>query len=408
MAKTFDKGKTASSDKTNSPHSWRTGLVTAADLQSKEFPPIRIVIPALITEGVTLFAGKPKVGKSWLAFDCCIAVAGDRFVLGDVKPVQGDVLYLALEDNERRLRRRLAKIMPGEGRWPERLSLHTQWRRVNEGGLDDIEAWCRTVPQPRLIWIDVLAKIRPLMVRSKEQAFAADYASLEGLQQLSSRLGLAIVVNCHLRKMASEDDPADDVSGTLGLTAAADATCVLKRTQGAFTLYLRGRDIEEAELAAEFDRSSCRWRLLGNASEIFRSKERQQILVVLKDGPMRVNQIMAALDRTDRHAVDALLFKMRKDDEIVAVGRGMYALPESDPLNPVEIVEKPPSGCGNNGEPSDNATVSSLDESQRQSQRNLNGAASVVISLRSTKPANQLENNGNGNRSQHLNDLNGI
>jgi AAA domain/P63C domain len=253
-----DQGHEPSGDNRSSGKSWRDGLISAADLQSKQFPPIRIVIPVIITEGVTLFAGKPKVGKSWWAFDCCIAVAGGRFVLGEIKPVQGDVLYLALEDNQRRLRRRLAKIMPGEAKWPERLSLHTEWRRVNEGGLADIEAWCGTVKQPRLVWIDVLAKIRPLTVRTREQAFAADYAALEGLQQLAGRLSLAIVVNCHLRKMASDDEPADDVSGTLGLTAAADATAVLKRTQGAFTLYLRGRDTEETELAAEFDKSSCR------------------------------------------------------------------------------------------------------------------------------------------------------
>ena len=54
---------------------------------------------------MTIFAGKPKIGKSWLLYDLCLASAADRFVLGQIKPIQGDVLYLALEDSERRLKR---------------------------------------------------------------------------------------------------------------------------------------------------------------------------------------------------------------------------------------------------------------------------------------------------------------
>jgi predicted ATP-dependent serine protease len=62
---------------------WRDGLITAKALQTKTFAPVRIILPGLIPEGVTIVAGKPKIGKSWLLFDICLAVAGDRFVLGE-------------------------------------------------------------------------------------------------------------------------------------------------------------------------------------------------------------------------------------------------------------------------------------------------------------------------------------
>ena len=65
----------------------------------------------LIPEGVTILAGKPKVGKSWLALDLALALAGGRFVLGDIHLIEGDVLYAALEDNERRLRSRIERIL---------------------------------------------------------------------------------------------------------------------------------------------------------------------------------------------------------------------------------------------------------------------------------------------------------
>jgi len=80
---------------------WRQGAITAAELQTKQFPPLRFVVPDLIPEGLTLLAGKPKVGKSWMVLDIAIAVASGRYTLGNLKPEQGDVLYLALEDGGR-------------------------------------------------------------------------------------------------------------------------------------------------------------------------------------------------------------------------------------------------------------------------------------------------------------------
>ena len=263
---------------------WHQGLITARALQSKQFKPVRIILPRLIPEGVTLLAGKPKVGKSWLALEVCLAVADkSRFVLGDTRPVHGNALYLALEDNERRLHWRIKKIVQGQPQWPDWLDLRTEWRRVDEGGLEDIEAWCESVKQPRLIWIDTLPKIRPLGLKGREQAYAADYRAIEGLQALAGRRQLGIVVNAHLRKAASEDDPIDDINGTLGLSGAADTAIVLKRQSGMVKVYVRGRDIEEAELAAEFNRETCRWRIVGGAEEAFRSQERQAIIGALKD-----------------------------------------------------------------------------------------------------------------------------
>ena len=89
----------------------RKHTFTAADLQHQEFPPVQYCVPDLIPEGLTLLAGKPKIGKSWLALDICIAVASGRYCLGERKPDTGDVLYAALEDNKRRLQRRVDRLL---------------------------------------------------------------------------------------------------------------------------------------------------------------------------------------------------------------------------------------------------------------------------------------------------------
>jgi AAA domain-containing protein len=317
------------------PKAWHQGLITARDLQSKTFKPVRIILPGLIPEGVTLLAGKPKVGKSWLALDVCLAVADEtRYVLGEMRPVHGDVLYLALEDNQRRLKKRIDKIVQS-GTWPKRLELHTEWKRMDQGGLEDIEAWLKLAKEPRLIWIDTLAKVRPIAGRN-EQAYTADYRALDGVQKLAGQYGIGVVLNTHLRKAPSEDDPFDEVSGTLGLTAAADTTIVMKRQSGMVKVYVRGRDIEEAEFAAELNHNTCRWRLVGAAEEVFRSQERQAILNALKEAGkgkdgnpvvLSLSDLMVAIERTDREAVRVLLHKMRKARQVVSPKPGYHALP---------------------------------------------------------------------------------
>lgn len=78
-------------------------MINAAQLQSKAFQPVRWVVPDVIPEGLTIIAGKPKLGKSWLVLDIALAAAQGGWTLGDRHCIQGDVLYAALEDGERRL-----------------------------------------------------------------------------------------------------------------------------------------------------------------------------------------------------------------------------------------------------------------------------------------------------------------
>jgi hypothetical protein len=403
----------ASVDRSSSRKPWSEGLITAAALQTKQFKPVRIILPDLIPEGMTILAGKPKVGKSWFALDVCLAAADEnRFVLGDKRPVHGDVLYLALEDNQRRLKKRLDKIIQGQGDWPPRLALRTEWKRFNEGGLEDIEAWCKSVEEPRLIWIDTLAKVRPLSSRN-EPAYDRDYRAIEGLQKLAGQYpGLGIVINHHLRKASSEDDVFDDVSGTLGLTGAADTIIVMKRHSGMMKIHVRGRDIEEAEFAAEFNR--CRWRLVGEAEEVFRSQERQAIVAALKDAgndedgnpkPMSVAEIMTATERTDRHGLDQMLYRMRKASEINSVGRGYYALPGADPLSTGGIGEKGASGQVPDTEAIDSASICAMTDLTDESHRDLTGTESGEIAVTLAETPKPLANNGNPNGSHHLTDL---
>jgi AAA domain len=313
--------------------SWSRNAFTAAQLQQMNFPPISWIVPDIIpAEGVTLLCSKPKFGKSWLAYDLCIACTSDRFILGNIKPAQGDVLYLALEDSKRRLQRRMDKLLPTFGaKWPSRLTIKTEWKRLHEGGLNDIRAWHADTREgggnPIAVAIDVLAMVRKPV--GNRQLYEADYEALVGLTKLANELSVAIVVLHHTRKMAS-DDLMETVSGSFGVSGAVDTILVMANKAVGSVLDIRGRDVESRELAIEFQKEPCRWRILGAAAEVHVSEQRGKIIGVLRGAPdgMSVPEIMAATGSRSRGALDTLLFKMREAGEIHRKKRGTYLIGE--------------------------------------------------------------------------------
>ena len=310
----------------NAVFSWRDHVFTAAELQRKIFPPVSYCVPDLIPEGLTLVAGKPKIGKSWLALDVCIAVATGRFCLGERKPIQGDVLYAAMEDNPRRLQRRITKLLsPFSDQWPERLTLANSWRRLDKDGVGDIAQWIEQTGSPRLVILDTLASVKPIRT---QQGYAEDYESIAALHRLANDKGVSVILLHHTRKMEA-DDPVDTVSGTLGLAGCADSVLVLYRSSKGTTLYVRGRDIEEAEHAVSFDKVGCRWTILGNAADVHRSNERGLILAALAEAKeaLTPKEIVASTGMPPNN-VWQLLFKMAKDGEVVKVAHGKYRHPD--------------------------------------------------------------------------------
>jgi hypothetical protein len=136
-------------------------ISSARALQHRVFPPIKCAVKGYVVEGVTILAGRPKIGKSWLALDWNGAIARSGFCFGDLHCIEGPVLYLALEDNERRLKSRLSKLF-GTTEWPGNFEFATEWPTAKEGGIDAIRAWVKSRPGARMVTIDVLERFRTL------------------------------------------------------------------------------------------------------------------------------------------------------------------------------------------------------------------------------------------------------
>jgi len=302
---------------------------TAEELMAKVFPEPKWIVSGVLPEGATILAGSPKTGKSWMALGIGVAVASGGTALGG-KPVErGSVLYLALEDNPRRLQGRLRKVLAGE-KPPRSLVLTDRWPRLGEGGLEAIEAWLISHPDARLVIVDTLEKIRPK--GPGRNIYREDYEAVEPLLSLAAQYNVAVLVIHHLRK-GSANDPLDEVSGSHGLTGSVDGVLVLKRERGradAF-LYVTGRDIEqERELALSWDSTTASWRIAGDAEEYRGSKERAEIVECLRSaqGPMGPKEVSDALGK-NYNPTKQLMWKMSNDGDLRSVGSGKYVVTDN-------------------------------------------------------------------------------
>ncbi len=201
---------------------------TAADIMAMEFAPPKWAVPGVLSEGVNLLCGPPKVGKSWMSLGLGVDVAlgGKAFGRIDVEP--GPVLYLALEDTARRLQSRLGKVL-GDRQAPAGLTLATACPPLPQGGDEAIAAWLDRNRDARMVIIDVFAKLRGMSLPGMS-AYDADYAAVGRAKRVADEYGVAVVLVHHVRK-AGADDFLSEVSGTNGLAGAADATLVLKRAR---------------------------------------------------------------------------------------------------------------------------------------------------------------------------------
>jgi hypothetical protein len=298
--------------------------MTMDELLNLQFAPVKWTVPGIICEGLTIFAGRPKLGKSWSVLDWGLAVVGDRQALDSVICETGDVLVLALEDSKRRLQGRLQKLGAKPNR---RMTVCVEWPRINEGGIDAICTWLDQHPDARLIVIDTLAKVRPRGISTKD-AYQADTDALAELHQIANERAVAIVVVHHTRK-ATADDWLDSISGTTGITGTADSLLVLKRERGQADAFLFGtaRDLPDLELPLKFDEETCRWcKLEMSAPEARATSDQTAILRVLRTangaGLMR-SQIAKMTDRSNQ-ATSNMLKRMEEAGLVEPKGNLWY------------------------------------------------------------------------------------
>lgn len=240
--------------------------ISAYDLQQKEFEERYYAVQDMIPEGETVIAAPPKTGKSWLMLDMCLKVAEGKPFLG-FETKKSDTLYLALEDGDSFEQERLNIVLNGKEAPKNFHFVFSNVMPMNEGFLLQLEELLEQFPNVKIVVIDTLQFIKYRQGKS-ESAYETDYRTGRDLKEFAEKKDIAIVVVTHTTKMRYIDDDMANVSGTNGVTGAADAVIVLgkeKRTDSEAKMFITGRKVRQTMHIINFDDNKCRWEYVGIA-----------------------------------------------------------------------------------------------------------------------------------------------
>lgn len=197
--------------------------VTLDELMDNVFQGKSAVIENLLYTGAYILAGAPKIGKSFLVAQIAHHVSTGQDLWG-YKTHQGTVLYLALEDDESRLQRRMFRMFGVEG--TSSLHFATSAKMLGSGLDEQLEKFVREHSDTKLIIVDTLQKVREAV--SDSYSYSSDYEVIGKLKQFADRYSVCVLIVHHTRKQPAGDS-FEMISGTTGLLGCADGAFLMQK-----------------------------------------------------------------------------------------------------------------------------------------------------------------------------------
>ena len=232
-------------------------LISSVEIMNTPMKKQRFIVDGMIYPGMHILSGDPKIGKSWMMLDMCLAVAKGEKFLGR-KTEQGQVVYMALEDTFISLQSRMYELTDEPS---ENLIFALMANSIGNGLEEDLQECKNQFPNLKMIVIDTLQKIRNTI----DSKYGSDYKELSTLKNIADSLRIAIVLVHHNRK-AHDSNPNNLISGTNGIAGCADGLLVFTRSGDNAKLHISGRGAPSLEL--NIKRENTKWILLDNAPEI--------------------------------------------------------------------------------------------------------------------------------------------
>lgn len=241
--------------------------VTLDELMERVFQGKAAVVENLLYTGAYILAGAPKIGKSFLVAQITYHISLGRPLWG-YQVRQGTVLYLALEDDEGRLQRRMYRMFGVEG--ANSLYFATNAKLIGSGLDGQLENFVQEHRDTRLIVIDTLQKVRETV--NDSYSYSSDYDVIGKLKQFADKHGVCVLIVHHTRKQPAGDS-FEMISGTTGLLGCADGALLMqkeKRTDGKATLDIVGRDQPDQRLYLTKDQEHLVWELERAENELWK------------------------------------------------------------------------------------------------------------------------------------------
>lgn len=340
---------------------------TLHELRKGNFAEPDAIFAKLLYPGLTVFGGRPKIGKSWLTLQLANSAASGADFLGLYAPHRAlTVLYLALEEPKWRTVSRARKIGISTD---ERVDGNITFVYRDEvlpmlnGGLAQLEKTIADA-KPDLIIVDSLMAWRGGVKKNKNSIVDEDYQEMKALHDFAEQHGLCVVLIHHTRKAAAEYGP-DALIGTSGTSAAVDAIWTLQppkksrgrkddkepdEDEGLQHFEVTGRDGEPIELALRLvgTDNTVRWNCEGAglaAKVLLTTAERRQVFrLVQKAEKITVGEMAGILGKSEE-SVRYLLLKMIEDGFIRNITKppaeGIYEI-APDAKEPCDLKPEPP------------------------------------------------------------------
>lgn len=275
------------------PQSNKRKIWLLADLYKAKFKPLKPVVPGLIFVGLNGLGARPKLGKSWFLLQIAGAVGSGGVVLGQ-RVTQRRVLYLALEDSERRIQdRSMGKLkLPANAT----VDFAFEWRPLAEGGLVDL----MTTVNENDYGLVVVDTISRALGKADQLDQAEMNVAFGQLQRFALDKEIAIVL-CDHHKKAITGDPIDDFLGATSKGAVLDVALGIYRERSSRTAILKitGRDVGDQEISIKFDNDTCCWQPEGGIDGVRVDSVQADILLALKElgGSATITKIARWMDK---------------------------------------------------------------------------------------------------------------
>ncbi len=240
--------------------------ISMTELFSTVYRTKQPIIDGLLNAGTYIFAGAPKLGKSFFMAQLAYHISTGT-PLWDYKIKKGTVLYLALEDYYNRLQSRLYRMFGATSN--ENLHFSVSAGQLGQGLDEQLVGFMERNPDTKLIIIDTLQKIREL--DGDKFSYASDYKLIARLKNFTDNYGICLLLVHHTRKQAA-DDKFDMIAGTNGLLGASDGAFLLqkeKRTGNSAVLEVSGRDQQDQKLHLKRNTETLLWELEKSEIELW-------------------------------------------------------------------------------------------------------------------------------------------
>lgn len=241
--------------------------VSMTELYDSVFQSKPPIVDGLLYPGTYIFAGAPKLGKSFLMAQMAYHVSTGT-PLWNYATRKETALYLALEDDYRRLQERLYRMFGTAS--ADNLHFSVSAGQIGNGLDEQLEWFISAHPDTKLIIIDTLQKVRE--ITGDSYSYANDYDIINRIKKFTDRHGVCVLLVHHTRKQIA-DDKFDMISGTTGLLGCADGAFLLqkeKRTSNSATLEVSGRDQPDQKLHLIRNTETLLWELSEVETELWK------------------------------------------------------------------------------------------------------------------------------------------